>query len=288
MIETKAINNKKFVSNKNGDIFIMSPTKDHTYRIIKVNKNVEGVFKPTFDEKRKALINYLLEDNYTNPCKQGLHNLSKEDIQREYNEYYIGAVIDGVFTKDFFDCFALSPKGDKNNSAVNGLVADVLKEIKCDDQEIDYVNRCWSNKSPEQLLDKLELMGGKTLCMTYENRKKCEFDIYEYQIENGQICSGELVLNPDAHQKQNALLNLIITDNEINPSKTGIYHIDEKEIVNTYNNCVLPFVGNQHVLSVSGIMEKFGMHYDDEEKQEMLRALVEDVVDDILELVHIL
>ena len=262
----------------------MGVDSDHSYMILDVSGGkVKVIERPDQKQKENALLNYLLEDNYLNPCKQGIYSLTADELKMAYNEYFKRAAIEGTSTFDFFEIFALNPKETGGmKSAVNGLVADVLRGVS-HNNEIDYVSRYGTVKHPNSILDMLKVTPDNKLCIAHEGNGYNGYSLYKYSVENSHMGNGELKAYPNRHEKENALLNLLLLDNESNLSKTGIYHRDAKQIEGEYNARVLSNVGC-HRIDVDYVLDRFGLHYEDESRQRMVCSLAEDVIDDILHL----
>lgn len=116
-------------------------------------------------------------------------------------------------------------------------------------------------------LDRIYLMGDKASNLTY--------GIYCVCTRNGELVKEE-VKNPTQTEKEYALLNHILADNQDNVHKRGIYNLDIDQLTDAYLNML--FGMKKSNVSTNSIFAKFGLNPGGEWMQAALNDLVKDVL----------
>ena len=176
-----------------------------------------------------------------------------EQVVDSFNSmFFLKSNEPNLTTRGIFARFGLNPSGELDQGALNGLVKDIVMECKgkTDISDIEYVFR---EKKPASFFALTRAEDGKVYVVKpdYANYG---FEIHEYD--------GKLVENPKQFQKENAFLNLVLADNVMNPSKTGIYSAD-RDCLEDQVDAVLCDLHNNKFDS-NNLLKKFGLYFDGE------------------------
>lgn len=132
-----------YYTNKNGSYYTLTNSQDgkNNYQIMKNHHNEEEIVKnPSLTEKEQALLNYIIEDNFSNPSKSGIYNLHEEQIFSSFKKLLVDIRLTKIDSQNIINRFGLNKIQDANlKVAIISLIEEILNDKnKKESKNLEY------------------------------------------------------------------------------------------------------------------------------------------------------
>lgn len=243
------------------------------------------VENPTSEQLQYALLNLIIEDNYSNVNKRGYYQKGEEFLFEEYTKILKEAedeakaekesvgVENILDNKDFkitpsliFNKFAIVPKTSADPALYNGIIRSVLADIQGRDKNAyEYVIR----EVPK--FDEKKYEADKSGIYTIEASNENN----GYKIVKISDGDKKEIKKATKDQLKNALMNVVIKDHFTNLNKTGLYNKLTGDL--DIDSC-FQFAINKKIKNGQEFLRLFALKLDDKTANAIKNA-VNDIVE---------
>lgn len=127
-LHTTVIDNKQFFMDENHQVYITRPSDDYGFEIYDANNKVV-VANPDIYQKMYGLLNFLVNDNATNPYKQGHYRINDIDLFYDFKEDMNLLKHGKIYTPDQLEMAWAIDGGEVKVSCFDEAVIDIIETM---------------------------------------------------------------------------------------------------------------------------------------------------------------